>query len=1172
VAFADKVSRFGEAGRPARPSSSNGAALTPPAYGVGLVDQAAARQQLTKRFGSFLAGKVLGGEMTEVQAARALRQYRTTAAGKKDLFFHDNAVKALAAKQKLEASNIGVEGYQALADAPELLASGKYKYHPNYRKTRLEQLEEQLAEATAKARESGLQWLRRVYREQGSMAALDAAKEIDSFADDPVAAVNIIRQEEKQRQEAEKRADLIRQAKYTCKKEMYAPEETCDAFFDNLGQQVTFASEDEIEFSDAHLTAKPAKDWQLTPEERQARESLLTPEEKADRETVRNAKREQFQMDALEGAGKAIKTGFYDLVVGMPSDLVTYGVNAAAGTNYAYSSTFGKELYAELAKGEGTDVDLIRAELAKGDAADMSVVQREIDKGHFSAGERDILAYELRRGDRDFRKISGLLEQGKGTDYWKVADMVGKTTIDVGSTILVLIPGGQGVGAMGKVARIANVAGDIMSVYDTLSSARAGLLAATRGDGRGFGEAFGGILQTPMMKFGGRALGHGLGAGAGWLRSRQSAAHQRGPSIDVDDPSLHAARSSDAAAQSGDAAARSGDAGVGPSWSQMTHWQRFKTSLHGRNAIERAQALDFDVDAAADRAWTSTFGDEHIGKISKGEQASIDAGHSVPGAYIHSVRRGNAFEFASPTNLPIFKQLLTHILFEDKHAMVDVGSGGHGGVIGDSHIDNPKLRDSSFVAGNERMAQRAGAMANVWDLSDPHALRTWLARRSSASSRTTGSPGLYAIADWCYSAFTGDHGKGPMKPLADWDASFDAWNRRQQGHGFPHPAAASRSGGLYVGSDTRAVQIAALERLEAVRNALANPAEWLRDIARSADVSDHAARSSGAPYSSRLPSGVDIEVAPRIAGTDEHVSPALANRMHAAARSVHDVLLQGRKIATAPGEPLKIVFDPQQHVPYIDRKTSTVYMHPDIDRPGAIPTSGPGSELARWAPDPGSKPSEVIMQHELGHAAMPEIGAKISEISTRKLARAFMQKLGLAPPTEQTRLADARLAREEMLVHGLDELGADTVAVAAAKDLSAMPKSVAQGLAQAVAAHAKDPSTPLPAEFPTDPVSWMRRRDFADGGTIPTVDEAITPYDVFSGVRRHLGQKYGAALTGPDAPKVIEALMASNREFLELIASPESKLLDADYVAANEAFNRLFDQNAARLGLSPTAR
>jgi hypothetical protein len=334
------------------------------------------------------------------------------------------------------------------------------------------------------------------------------------------------------------------------------------------------------------------------------------------------------------------------------------------------------------------------------------------------------------------------------------------------------------------------------------------------------------------------------------------------------------------------------------------------------------------------------------------------------------------------------------------------------------------------------------------------------------------------------------------------------------------------------------------------------------------DVPSHA---PGAPYSSRLPSGVDIEVAPRVAGTEAHVPPDLANRVHAAARSVHDVLPPGRQVATAAGEPLKVVFDPQQGVPYIDRKTSTVYMHPDIDAPHAIPASGPGSELARWAPDPHSKPSVAIMTHELGHAAMPEIGAKIVELSTRKLARAFMQKLGLVPDTEQTQLADARLAREEMLVHGLDELGADTVAVAAAKDLSAMPKSVAQGLAEAVAAHAKDPSTPLPAEFPKDPVSWMRRRDFADGGTIPTVDEAITPYDVFSGVRRHLGERYGSALTGPDAPKVIEALMASNRDFLELIASPESKLLDADYVAANESFNRSFDQHAARLGLWPTA-
>jgi hypothetical protein len=56
--------------------------------------------------------------------------------------------------------------------------------------------------------------------------------------------------------------------------------------------------------------------------------------------------------------------------------------------------------------------------------------------------------------------------------------------------------------------------------------------------------------------------------------------------------------------------------------------------------------------------------------------------------------------------------------------------------------------------------------------------------------------------------------------------------------------------------------------------------------------------------------------------------------------------------------------------------------------------------ILRWGPDVGSS---VL---ELGHAAMPEIGAKIAAISTRKLARAFMQKLGLSPATEQTRLAD----------------------------------------------------------------------------------------------------------------------------------------------------------------------
>ena len=57
-------------------------------------------------------------------------------------------------------------------------------------------------------------------------------------------------------------------------------------------------------------------------------------------------------------------------------------------------------------------------------------------------------------------------------------------------------------------------------------------------------------------------------------------------------------------------------------------------------------------------------------------------------------------------------------------------------------------------------------------------------------------------------------------------------------------------------------------------------------------------------------------------------------------------------------------------------------------------------------------------------------------------------------------------------------------------------------MARALEAHARDPkANPLPPEFPKDPVEWMKRRDFSDGGTIPKVGEEITPYDVFSGVR-----------------------------------------------------------------------
>ena len=99
----------------------------------------------------------------------------------------------------------------------------------------------------------------------------------------------------------------------------------------------------------------------------------------------------------------------------------------------------------------------------------------------------------------------------------------------------------------------------------------------------------------------------------------------------------------------------------------------------------------------------------------------------------------------------------------------------------------------------------------------------------------------------------------------------------------------------------------------------------------------------------------------------------------------------------------------------------------------------------------------------------------------------------------------------------------------------------------------------------------MRRRDFSDGGTIPRVDEPVTPYDVFSGVRRHLGQRYGDSLTGKNAPKVIAALMASNERFLQKLDA-EPGLLDGDYVSANALFAALFDVEAAALGLTPQAR
>ncbi len=325
---------------------------------------------------------------------------------------------------------------------------------------------------------------------------------------------------------------------------------------------------------------------------------------------------------------------------------------------------------------------------------------------------------------------------------------------------------------------------------------------------------------------------------------------------------------------------------------------------------------------------------------------------------------------------------------------------------------------------------------------------------------------------------------------------------------------------------------------------------------------------------SNTPRGLRVEVAPHLSGTGEQVQPDLANRMHLAAKAVEGLLPPGRNIATPEGKPLAIVFDPAQPVPYLDRASGTVHMNPARDAQGAFPAKGPGAALARWAPKHGEPtPSEMVMQHELGHAAMPEIGARIGAISKRKVTRAAMKKFGLTN-TPAERLTDARLAREEMLVHGLDELGADTIGVAAAKDLQAMPKSIAQGLAQALDAHAKNPGRPLPDEFPKHPVEWMRRRDFSDGGTIPGANEAVTPYDVFSAVRRHLGQHYGDALTGKNAPKVVAALMASNERFMQKLDA-EPGLLDGDYVAANVLFVALFDAEAAKLGLlakTPAAR
>jgi len=90
-----------------------------------------------------------------------------------------------------------------------------------------------------------------------------------------------------------------------------------------------------------------------------------------------------------------------------------------------------------------------------------------------------------------------------------------------------------------------------------------------------------------------------------------------------------------------------------------------------------------------------------------------------------------------------------------------------------------------------------------------------------------------------------------MRPLADWDARFDAWNERQRQSGAPYPRAAGKAGqGLYMGSDVRAALIADIERVARVLKAVEDPAGWLREISgvRSADLPDltQAARSSPA--------------------------------------------------------------------------------------------------------------------------------------------------------------------------------------------------------------------------------------------------------------------------------------------------------------------------------------
>ena len=331
--------------------------------------------------------------------------------------------------------------------------------------------------------------------------------------------------------------------------------------------------------------------------------------------------------------------------------------------------------------------------------------------------------------------------------------------------------------------------------------------------------------------------------------------------------------------------------------------------------------------------------------------------------------------------------------------------------------------------------------------------------------------------------------------------------------------------------------------------------------------------SDSAVLSARLSNGTPLEVAPHsIGGTGPAATaPDVARGLINAAHAVDAVLPRGNKISPS-GKPVTIVRNADDPIPSFQRASGELNLPPDFDQPHVFPTSGPGSELARWAPDPGARPSEGVAMHELGHSALPEVfamelalGAKVKALSVQT----FIAMLrGNKDEAALARSKSAQLQHQVQLVQGLDELGADAVAVAASRDLSANPKALSSALGRALELQARDPSAANPG-VPENPALFLERRDFASkASVVPGMDEAVAPHEVFSDVRRHLGQRYGPDLTGPKAPQVLEVLVTTQKEFMGLMESADSAASMSTYVDANRLFIQLFDANARAAGLA----